>query len=119
MIMLIYALNSIVEPGLYVNYAYNAPGNEIALDYLAQWDNVAHDNAYVYPSVITFTAEQNDILAQYGSDLESYLSENYLQFVDGSKPLSEWDSYVAELNKIGLDQVLAVYQSAYDDFLKS
>ena len=38
-------------------------------------------------------------------------------FVDGSAPLSEWDSYRAELESIGLNDLLAVVQEAYDDFM--
>jgi putative aldouronate transport system substrate-binding protein len=117
MAMTTYALNSLSEPGLYINYTWKVPGNEAALQYLADWNTVPHDNAYVYPSGITFTDEQNGILTQYGADVASYLSENYLAFVDGSKPLSEWDSYVQGVNAIGLDKILAVYQEAYDDFM--
>ncbi len=117
MAMTTYALNSLSEPGLYINYTWKVPGNEAALQYLKDWNTVPHDDAYVYPSGITFTDEQNNILTQYGADVASYLSENYLAFVDGSKPLSEWDSYVEGVNAIGLDKILAVYQEAYDDFM--
>ena len=117
MIMPSYALNSLCEPGLYVNYTWLIPGNDAALQYLADWDMVAHDNDYVYPSGISFTNEQTDTLAKYGSDLETYLSENYLAFVDGSKPMSEWDAYVSALDGIGLAKILAVYQEAYDAYV--
>lgn len=117
MIMPSYALNSLCEPGLYVNYTWLVPGNEVAYQYLLDWEFNAHDNAYVYPSGITFNNDQTDELAKYGSDLETYLSENYLAFIDGSKPLSEWDAYEAQLHEIGLDEVLAVYQEAYDAYI--
>ncbi len=117
MIMLSYALNSIAEPGLYVNYNWLIPANAIAQQYLEDWDVVPHDDAYVYPAGISFSNEQSDTLAKYGDDLGTYISENYMAFVDGSKPMSEWDSYVAELDNIGLAEVLAVYQEAYDDYV--
>ncbi len=46
----------------------------------------------------------------------TYISENYLAFVDGSKPLSEWDSYEKGLADIGLADFLAIYQEAYDAY---
>jgi hypothetical protein len=49
-------------------------------------------------------------------DLMTYISENYLAFVDGSKPLSEWDSYEKGLADIGLADFLAIYQEAYDAY---
>jgi putative aldouronate transport system substrate-binding protein len=78
---------------------------------------VPYDNNYVYPLGISNTDEQNDILAQYGADVTAYLNENYLAFVDGSKPLSQWDEYVAGVNAIGLDKVLEVYQEAYEAYM--
>jgi putative aldouronate transport system substrate-binding protein len=117
MIMLSYALNSIVEPGLYINYAWNAPGNEIAYQYTRDWEAVPHDDAYVYPSGISYTDDQNSRIAAIASDLGTYLEENYLAFVDGSKPLSEWDSYVAGAQGIGLSDLLSIYQEAYDAFM--
>ncbi|MDD6189378.1 MAG: hypothetical protein PUB32_07380 [Clostridiales bacterium] len=117
MAMLSYALNSIAEPGLYVNYNWLIPANAVAQEYLQDWDIVPHDNEYVYPTGITFSNEQSEILAKYGSDVSTYLSENYLAFVDGSKSLADWDSYVAELNNIGLNEILEVYQEAYDAYI--
>ena len=40
-------------------------------------------------------------------------------FLDGTKPFSEWDSYISTLHSIGLDEVTAIYQAAYEDYLKS
>ena len=117
MVMCIYALNSLSEPGLYVDSQWNVPGNEGAHDYVVYWGSTPHDDDYVYPSGLTYTDEQNDTLARYGSDVQTYLQENYLAFLDNSKPLSEWDSYVAGLHDIGVDEVLAVYQEAYNDYL--
>ncbi len=117
MVMCIYALNSLSEPGLYVDSQWNVPGNEGAHDYVVYWGSTPHDDDYVYPSGLTYTDEQNDILAQYGSDVQTYLQENYLAFLDNSKPLSEWDSYLAGLHGIGVDEVLAVYQEAYEAYL--
>ncbi len=117
MAMTTYALNSLSEPGLYINYTWKVPGNEAALQYLADWNSVPYDNNYVYPLGISYTDEQNDILAQYGADVTAYLNENYLAFVDGSKPLSQWDEYVAGVNAIGLDKVLEVYQEAYEAYM--
>jgi putative aldouronate transport system substrate-binding protein len=108
MIMLSYALNSIVEPGLYINYAWNAPGNEVAFQYTLDWEAVPHDDAYVYPSGVSFSDDQNTRITAIASDLGTYLEENYLAFVDGSKPLSEWDSYVAGAEGIGLADLLAI-----------
>ncbi len=37
--------------------------------------------------------------------------------MDGSKPMSEWDSYIQGLYDFGLETVTANYQAAYDRLL--
>ncbi|MBR3059647.1 MAG: hypothetical protein IKG89_03460 [Oscillospiraceae bacterium] len=117
MIMLTYALNSLCEPGLYINYAWNAPGNEVAIQYTKDWDSVPHDDLYVYPSGISYTLEQSERITSIVSDLSTYLQENYLSFVDGSKSLSDWDSYVQGAKSIGSDALTEIYQEAYEAFI--
>ena len=117
MAMTAYALNNIGEPGLYVNYSWQIPGNASAKEAIDFWGTVPHDNDYMYPSGISYTDEQTELLSQYGNDIGTYLEENYVLFLDGSKPLSEWDSYVQVLYDIGIEQVLAVYQEAYDAYM--
>ncbi len=67
------------------------------------------------PSLI-FTAEENDIIASKMNDIQTYVDEMVLNFVFGKEPLSNFDSYVDQLKKLGIDQVVAAYQSAYDRF---
>ena len=117
MAMTAYALNNISEPGLYVNYSWQIPGNASSKEAINFWGTVPHDNAYMYPAGISYTDEQTEILSQYGNDVGTYLEENYVLFLDGSKPLSEWDSYVEGLHSIGIDEIIAVYQEAYDTYM--
>ena len=117
MAMTAYALNNIAEPGLYVNYSWQIPGNASSKEAINFWGTVPHDNDYMYPAGISYTDEQTEILAQYGNDVGTYLEENYVLFLDGSKPLTEWDSYVEGLRAIGIDEIIAVYQEAYDSYI--
>ena len=39
------------------------------------------------------------------------------KFVLGQESLDNWDSFVANLNSMGLEHVLEVRQAAYDRFL--
>jgi len=117
MAMTMYALNNIAEPGLYINYTWLIPGNESSKNVLDFWASVPHDNDYMYPSGISYTDEQSATLAQMGNDVGTYLEENYVLFLDGSKPLSEWDSYVEGLYSIGIQDVIDIYQAAYDSYM--
>lgn len=115
---MLYGINSLAEHGLedgMRKYAY--PGGERLKEMHYYWDDYAYDGAYKWPIGIDFTQEQTDEVNKYLSDLTTYISENYLGFVDNSKPLSEWDSYVAGLYELGWGEVLAVYQEAYDAYI--
>ncbi|MFD0616076.1 extracellular solute-binding protein [Paenibacillus sp. GCM10027629] len=51
--------------------------------------------------------------------LKQYTLQTYIDFITGRKPLSEFDSFVAEWNKMGGDKVLDEAQKIYDENLKS
>ncbi|MDR0818592.1 MAG: hypothetical protein LBN43_03350 [Oscillospiraceae bacterium] len=64
------------------------------------------------------TDEKLREVAALQGDIGTYISENYTQFVTGSKPLSEWDAYVTAVYNIGLGRVQDIYQGVYDSFIE-
>ena len=71
------------------------------------------DSAYVLP-MITLTTEESDAYRNQLGDMETYAQEAIPAFINGSKPLSEWDSYVEGLKSFGLDEKIEIYQAALD-----
>ena len=63
---------------------------------------------------IALTAEESEKLADLNTSLETFISENIQKFVIGQKPMSEWDAFMEELAKLPIDEVLAVYEEAYN-----
>jgi len=63
---------------------------------------------------LLFTTEENDEIAEISSSLITYVNEQMEGFIVGAIPLSDWDNYVSELDKIGLTRYLEVAQKAYD-----
>jgi putative aldouronate transport system substrate-binding protein len=54
-------------------------------------------------------------LATLQTNLGTYIQQSAVQFVIGEKSLdSDWDSYLDELDDLGLDRFLEIYQQAYD-----
>ena len=72
-----------------------------------------------WPPAVNISPEDNARIAQLGADIKTYIAENYLQFVDNSKPLSEWDSYVDGLQNLGWEEARLIYQKSYDEFMES
>lgn len=115
-----YGFNALNEHGIGDgDRSYLVPGNERMREISAYWAQWDYDAAYDFPSGVKLTPEQTEEVANYSNDIVTYITENYLAFVDGSKPLSEWDSYVDGLMKHGFQEVVAVYQEAYDTYIST
>lgn len=52
------------------------------------------------------------------ADVDAYAREMFVKFVSGDEPISNFDNYIKQLKKIGLDDVIKMNQEAYDRFLK-
>ena len=118
--LLQYTMNDICEGGIIMrSKTYAIPGGEQFAEFHTFWDSHFNcDRTMQWPSAVTFTAEQDGRLANLGIDIQTYIAENFLLFVDGSTPLSEWDSYVAGLDQLGWAECRQIYQDAYDAFME-
>ena len=67
----------------------------------------------------TFTAEENRTLESTGADIDKYVEEMRDKLISGDADFSEWDDYVETIEKMGLDELLEVYQDAYDRYKES
>ncbi|WP_068776463.1 extracellular solute-binding protein [Paenibacillus sp. FJAT-26967] len=67
-------------------------------------------------SSFSFTEEETEIMSSLGKDITTYITEMEAKFINGTVPFSEWDKYVATIQKMGLDSYMKTYQSAYDRY---
>ena len=64
---------------------------------------------------LSLTQDESDIYNDAWTDIKTYIGESTAKFITGEWSVEQlWDSYVAELEKMGLNDVLKVYQAAYD-----
>lgn len=63
---------------------------------------------------LLFTAEETEQLAQYQTLINDYVKENMTAFITGNLPFTQWDSFLSELERMGLADYLALQQAAYD-----
>jgi putative aldouronate transport system substrate-binding protein len=76
-----------------------------------------YDGAYNYPARIKLSDEDTAEIASIRTDLNTYFTENYVMFVDGSKSFAEWDSFQADINNLGYARIQEIYQQYYDEFI--
>lgn len=78
----------------------------------AIWLN-GSDGAYMYPTVITMTAEEDSEFSRLFSDINTYVSENTVKFIVGTRSLDTWDSYIADIKAMDVDVAIALKEAAY------
>ncbi|MFS0726512.1 extracellular solute-binding protein [Paenibacillus sp. 1P07SE] len=68
-----------------------------------------------FPRVYLSNERQTEVSALM-SDLDTYVKQMEARFVTGVEPLSNWETYVAQLKRMGSDRVVEIYQEAYDQW---
>src|SRR5699024_1515746 len=67
-------------------------------------------------STLKHTKEERDQLKGFGTDIEKYVAEMQDKFISGNTPITdeEWDAYVNEIKKMGLEDYMKIKQAALD-----
>ncbi|MGE5551199.1 MAG: extracellular solute-binding protein [Bacteroidota bacterium] len=100
------------DPG-YIQQYYNLPQQQQAQALWMKTDAVKYQLPPVTPTV--------DEVAEVGrimSDITTYNDEMFMKFILGTEPIENFDKYVAQVKKLGIDRAIAIYQAAYDRYKK-
>lgn len=73
-------------------------------------------NALEYPAAITLSTEAQKAVAEI-ENMGTYISEMNYKFITGAEPLTNYDTYMDTLQKMGIENLIALYQEAYDNFM--
>lgn len=72
------------------------------------------------PAGVSLNDEENAVIANHMSDIETYVATITMQWMTCAEPLTDesWTEYVTYIQNSGIDEVIAAYQSAYDRYLR-
>lgn len=76
----------------------------------------AGDTSIIMPPV-SLTVEESDEYAKIMNEITTYVQESIVKFIMGQKSLDEFDSFVEELNAMGLERATEIQQDAYDRYI--
>lgn len=62
--------------------------------------------------------KEASIISKNGADINTYASECLVKFIIGQTPIKEFDNYVANMKRMGVDNLVKVYQDMYDRYQK-
>ena len=81
----------------------------------AIWASKGSDDYVLYACDTKHTAEEQDELNIYETDLKSQANQTLYNFVIGKGDIDkDWDNYLKTLESFGLSTVLKIKQDAYD-----
>lgn len=63
--------------------------------------------------VLAFNDEEQSIVNTVGTNVKTFVDEQVSKFLLGERSFNEWDSYVAEVEALGLADLKAVHESSY------
>ena len=93
-----------------------------AVDACEMWTEAAKeaDDSMAVPMQVqmSLTTEENDVVSQYCGDLCTHFSMYTGKYIMGTIDEAEFKQAVADADKIGLQEVTAAYQSAYDRYME-
>ena len=83
----------------------------------AQYGPVTSGGASEYYVSLKFTDEEKStITSVYDGEIKTYLDESLDGFITGKKPLSEFEDFVAQLEKMGIEDILKIYNDAFQRY---
>lgn len=94
--------------------ATSGTGNNLARELGMMKNNIPYAVPEFPDSLMKYTSEESNAMANKLTDINSYVKQARAQFITGVEPLSNWDAYVAEIEKMGIKEVLEIKQKAYD-----
>lgn len=98
------------EMGYYMQYLQR-PQQKEAIEIWADTDADEH----LLPPY-SMTAEESEENAAIDTEITTYVDESVAGFITGTLPLSEYDSFVEQIEDMGLDRSLEIKQAALDRY---
>lgn len=98
--------------------SYSHPAQQACYEIFASKTDDSLPKTAFPKDYITFTTEESQIIAQYQTDLETYVTECRAKFITGAMDVeSDYDAFADKLVEMGSEEIKAVYQAAYDRFM--
>ena len=82
--------------------------NENTLPYASYWFDV---------TMMTLSEDEQAVYADYWTEIDTYITEKTAKYITGELNVeADWETFLADLENLHLQDVIDAYQSAYDRF---
>ena len=62
------------------------------------------------------SSAESQQLSDLNTSVTTMVNENLTKFIIGQRPLTEWDKFQEELAAQPIDEILAIYDNAYQNY---
>lgn len=101
----------------YADYTkYNISTLTTWADFVEAWG--AADNTLNMPQV-SLNRQEQEVYSAAASDVDTYMDENIIRFIIGELDPNDdatWESYISDMERLGVRDMIEVYQAALDRF---
>ena len=108
-----FPIGGMIQDGGYANQYFGLPQQQEAIATWADNDGAAYDLP-----VLSVAGEDADEFAKISNEINTYVSEMFVKYVNGTKSLDTFESeYLATLKTLNVDRYIELYQKTYDAFM--
>lgn len=74
---------------------------------------------HYYPNAAALTSEESDSIINEATAVLTYAQETLLSFMTNAVEINDdtWESFQSTLRDMGIQEILDVYQNAYDEYI--
>lgn len=105
------------HPSVWPSFWYSNMSPEVDPDevYLNQERGLLAETGVVPLPVMNYSEDDAMTIATIKTDIDAYINQYVAQVATGELSLDDsWEEYVATLNAMGAEQLMSIYQTAYD-----
>ncbi len=74
--------------------------------------------ALIYPTSIRMSTEEKNYCVNVMDSITNYVNEMEIKFITGEELLSNFDQFVSNLKRMGIEEVLEIYRHHYAEFMQ-
>lgn len=109
----IYPCVGFIETGYHEQYF----ARDVQKEAVKLWNTYIDNSRDVKLPMVSLTTEESLEMATMTSLIDDYRKEMVVKFIMGQEPLENFPAFVAELNELGVNRALEIYQAAYERYL--
>lgn len=98
-----------------IRYLEQYAGTEEQQEAWKNWQDTDAEN-YMLPNLYIASEDQSEF-AKLGNTINTYTDEMFVKFITGVEPIEYFDTYISELQNMGLERYIQIEQEAYDRYL--